>query len=83
MSEGLFALAFGGLPHASKYSKRTIIHLLKICESPEQITEILYNPEQCVLICGSSMGDLKVFKINTKNIIATTSPSLKSREIAI
>jgi hypothetical protein len=25
------------------------------------------------------MGNLKVFKINTKNIIATTSPSLKSR----
>lgn len=69
--------SIGSSPSSSNARKRVLL-IKKICDSPEQVSTILFNPELCILICGTSQGDLKVFKINMKSLIATVSPSKKS-----
>lgn len=57
--------------------KKKVLLIKKICESPEQVSTVLFDPELCILICGTTQGDLRVLKINMKSLLATVSPSKK------
>ncbi len=70
------SLAVGTSPSNNNVKKRVLL-IKKICESPEQVSTVLFDPELCILICGTTQGDLKVFKINMKSLLATVSPSKK------